>query len=70
VIKYTRVCPTHNGRAVGNRPPIRVSVWGWEDIEEHASKYDMAKVFDPTFNPFVEQGFEALTVEVQDMGSP
>ena len=48
--------------------PIFVAVWGWEDIEEHAWKYPKAwKAFDPTWTSFVEQGIEALTVEVQEV---
>ena len=40
---------------------MHVSVWGWEDVEEHASKYDKAwKAFDPTWNPFAEQVLEKV----------
>jgi tetratricopeptide (TPR) repeat protein len=46
--------------------PILVYVWGWEDIEENASKYDQAwKAFDPTWDPFTERGFEKLTLEIE-----
>jgi len=46
--------------------PFRVSVWGWDDIEEHASKHAEAlKAFDPTWNPYVEKAFEKLTLEFQ-----
>jgi len=48
--------------------PIHVSVWGWEDIEEHASKHDSAwKAFDPTWDPFAERGFEKVTYEIQGL---
>lgn len=48
--------------------PIRVSVWGWEDIEEHAAKYEKAwKAFDPTWNPFVEAGYEKIIIEMQEL---
>lgn len=55
--------------------PIHVSVWGWEDIEEQASKYTKAwKAFDPTWNPFVEQGFENINLKIdmlqKSLGSP
>lgn len=46
--------------------PIRVSVWGWEDIEYHASQHETAwNAFDPTFNPFVKRGFEKLGLQVE-----
>lgn len=45
--------------------PFYVSVWGWDDIEEQASKHDKAwKAFDPTWNPFIERGFEKIAVEL------
>lgn len=48
--------------------PILVSVWGWEDIEGHASKHAEAwRAFDPTWNPFVEQGFEKLNLKIDDL---
>jgi len=46
--------------------PILVYVWGWEDIEEHAVKYELAwKAFDPTWSPFSERGFDKLTLEFE-----
>ena len=46
--------------------PFLVCVWGWDDIEEHAGKYDAAwKAFDPTWNPYAEKANEELLVEVQ-----
>jgi hypothetical protein len=48
--------------------PIRVSVWGWEDIEEYASQYETAwNAFDPTFNPYARQGFEILELKLDKM---
>ncbi|MEW6428409.1 MAG: tetratricopeptide repeat protein [Thermodesulfobacteriota bacterium] len=48
--------------------PIRVAVWGWDDIEDEAAKYDTAwKAFDPTWNPFVEAGFRTLEVRIGDL---
>jgi hypothetical protein len=48
--------------------PIRVVVWGWEDIEEHATQYkDAWKAFDPTFNPFAEAGFDRVTLDMQEI---
>ena len=45
--------------------PIRVYVWGWEDIEEHAAKYDEAwKAFDQTWNPFAQKNLE-VSLEIQ-----
>lgn len=42
--------------------PIKVYVWGWDDIEENASKYDKAwEAFDPTWNPYVEKGFNKIS---------
>jgi tetratricopeptide (TPR) repeat protein len=46
--------------------PIRVSVWGWEDVEEHASQHEKAwKAFDPTYNPYVERGFEKVELTIE-----
>ncbi len=46
--------------------PIRVYVWGWDDIEEHASKYPEAlKAIDPTWNPFAEKGFAKVDMGIQ-----
>lgn len=48
--------------------PIRVSVWGWDDVEEHAAKYDKAwKAFDPTWNSFAEAGFERMTMDIKEL---
>ncbi len=48
--------------------PIKVIVWGWDDIEEHASNYEKAiKAFDPTCNPFVEKGFDILNDKMDEM---
>lgn len=48
--------------------PILVSVWGWEDVEEHASKYEQAwKAFDPTWDPFTEKGFEELNLKIDGL---
>jgi len=48
--------------------PILVYVWGWEDIEEHASKYDQAwKAFDQTWNPFTQRGFEELNLKIDKL---
>lgn len=45
--------------------PILVYIWGWEDIEEHADKYERAwKAFDPTWDPFTEKGFEELNLKI------
>ncbi len=50
----------------GTSHPIHVSVWGWDEIEDYASKYDKAwKAFDPTWNPFVEEVFKNLTLELK-----
>ncbi|MDR3668830.1 MAG: restriction endonuclease [Ignavibacteriaceae bacterium] len=47
---------------------FRVSVWGWDDVEEHAAKYEQAcKAFDPTWNSFVEAGFERITLELEEL---
>ncbi|MGJ4897479.1 hypothetical protein ACQR2B_17475 [Bradyrhizobium oligotrophicum] len=42
--------------------PIVVCIWGWEDVEESASRYgDAWTLFDPTYNPFaVEAHRETL----------
>jgi tetratricopeptide (TPR) repeat protein len=55
--------------------PIRVEVWGWDDIEEATANYaDAWKIFDPTFNPFAEQaldearvGFRALQDHLEEI---
>ena len=47
---------------------IHVSVWGWEDVEEQASKYvDVWRAFDPTWNPYVEDGFNKLVYEMEKL---
>ncbi len=41
--------------------PMHVSVWGWEDVEAHASKHEKAwKAFDPTWNPFSQKVLETV----------
>jgi tetratricopeptide (TPR) repeat protein len=48
--------------------PILVYVWGWEDIEEHASKYEQAwKAFDQTWDPFTQRGFEELSIKIDKL---
>ena len=50
--------------------PIRVSVWGWEDVEEHASQHEKAwNTFDPTFNPYAKQGFEKLELQIERLAT-
>lgn len=44
-----------------SQTPFIVAVWGWEDIEEQASLYTPAwKAFDPSWTPFVEDGFNQV----------
>jgi hypothetical protein len=46
--------------------PMKVYIWGWDDIEEHAGDYTKAwKSFDPTYNPYVQSGFESIDVQLQ-----
>ena len=46
--------------------PIRVTVGGWEDVEEQASQHESAwNAFDPTFNPYAKQGFEKLELQIE-----
>lgn len=48
--------------------PIRVSVWGWEDVEYHASQHETAwNAFDPTYNSFAKRGFEKLELQIQKL---
>jgi thioredoxin-like negative regulator of GroEL len=48
--------------------PIRVSVWGWEDVEEHALQHPEAwKAFDPTYNRYVERGFENVRLSISEL---
>jgi hypothetical protein len=36
--------------------PILIAVWGWQDVEEHAAKYDRVwQAFCPTYNPYAER---------------
>ncbi len=50
--------------------PFHVSVWGWEDIEDHASQHEKAwKAFDPTWSPFVEQGLAEIRLEISELKS-
>jgi len=47
--------------------PIKVSVWGWDDVEEHAIKYSEAwKALDPTWTPFAETGFKDLRMQMEE----
>lgn len=49
--------------AVTDRP-IRVYVWGWEDICERAGEHDEAyQAFDPTYEPFSKRGFDELNAK-------
>lgn len=46
---------------------IHVSVWGWDDVEEHAAKHEKAwKAFDPTWNPFAEAGNEKILMKLEE----
>jgi len=48
--------------------PMHVAVWGWEDIEEHASHFAEAqKAFDPTFNPFAEDQGQHILRKLDDI---
>jgi tetratricopeptide (TPR) repeat protein len=48
--------------------PIRVAVWGWEDLEEQAAKYaDAWKAFDPTYNPFAEQSANRIERRLESL---
>ncbi|MFW6030442.1 MAG: restriction endonuclease, partial [Halanaerobiales bacterium] len=48
--------------------PIKVYVWGWQDIQEHAAKYEKAwKAFDPTWNPFVEIGINEIKDSIKEL---
>src|SRR5262249_47073679 len=48
--------------------PISVAVWGWEQVEEHASRYVQAhRVFDPTFNPYVERAHQETVARLHDI---
>lgn len=47
---------------------IRVSVWGWEDVEENAVQHAEAwKAFDPTYTPYVERGFENIQLRISEL---
>ena len=48
--------------------PFEVFVWGWEDIEEHASKYEAAwRAFDPTWHPYTQVEFEKLSLQIKEI---
>lgn len=48
--------------------PIHVYVWGWDDIEEKAAHYPKAlNAIEPTWNPYVEEGFNKLSAQFQEM---
>jgi tetratricopeptide (TPR) repeat protein len=54
----------------GTARPIRVEIWGWDDIEETAAKYAEAwKIFDPTFNPFAEQARDEARIRFDTLDS-
>ena len=67
-IRIQRVARELTSEGAAASRPVTVRVWGWEDIEEEASKYAAAhKAFDPTWNPYAEEaraearaGFEGL----------
>lgn len=62
---------TQSSRAADR--PMRIEVWGWEDVEDAAAKYAEAwQIFDPTFNPFAEraraeaqEGFKEVTEQLR-----
>ncbi len=62
------VARTITSELQGTDRPFPVFVWGWEDIEENAAQHaDAWKAFDPTWNPYVEQEFEKLRVDMQSV---
>ncbi len=64
--KIQEVARTITAELKGTNTPFSVFVWGWEDIEENAAQHtDAWKAFDPTWTPFVEQGFERISVEME-----
>jgi len=66
--KIQRVVREITEELVETKHPIKVCVWGWEDIEEQASRYKKAwKAFDPTFNPFVEEGLNETKQSIEEV---
>jgi tetratricopeptide (TPR) repeat protein len=50
--------------------PMQVCVWGWEDVEEHASRHEAAwKEFDPTYNSYAERGFQKIELQIEKVAS-
>ena len=50
--------------------PIRVFVWGWQQIEERAAKHPTArKAFDPDFTPYIETVGEDIKATVVRVGA-
>jgi tetratricopeptide (TPR) repeat protein len=50
--------------------PIYVSVWGWEDVEEHAAQHEAAwKEFDPSYSPYVERGVQKIELQMEKVAS-
>jgi hypothetical protein len=55
-------------RLASSNRPIEVRVWGWQDIEEEASKHAAAlKAFDPTWNPYAEQSRDELLQKMDSL---
>lgn len=47
--------------------PMRVSVWGWDDVEENAVLHPKAyKTIDPSWNPHIEMEFQGLRSELDN----
>ena len=45
-----------------------MSVWGWEDVEEHAVQHAEAwKAFDPTYTSYAERGFENVQLKISEL---
>lgn len=48
--------------------PMVVTVWGWDDIEEHVSRHvETIKAFDPTWTPLLEKGLTRIEVQLRQI---
>ena len=45
-----------------------VSVWGWDQFQEHASLHsDVWEQIDPTYDPFSKRGLEQIAVKIDEV---
>ena len=52
----------------GSEHEFSVSVWGWDQFQEHASMHsDVWEKIDPTWDPYTKRGLEQLNVSIGEL---